>query len=343
MRFARLTLVRHSLGALAGLAALLLLSVELQPYRNFQLAQVAYLLCATAGLTIMTGLSGQISVGQGAFMAVGAYTTALLTNDLHWGLVPVMLASVLVAMVLGLVVGVAAARLRGPYLAALTLALAIGFPALANYRGLSGLLQGENGLTVNTSSPPLALGADFPPARWQAWVAGAFAIVTLWFLANLSRSRYGRLMRAVRDDESASALSGIHVARVRVMVFVVAAACAGLGGGLLAWVSSLAAPGAFTLNLSLGLLAAAVLGGLGSLAGALWGSLILVVISTWTSDLSSTNDLSPNVAHNLPGAIYGTVLILAMIIFPGGIQHGLRHGLARITRFARDHRQRAAD
>lgn len=343
MKFARLTLVRHSLGALAGLAVLLLLSVELQPYRNFQLAQVAYLLCATAGLTILTGLSGQISVGQGAFMAVGAYTTALLTNDLHWGLVPVMLASVLVAMALGLVVGVAAARLRGPYLAALTLALAIGFPALANYHGLTGLLQGENGLTVTTSSPPQALGADFPLARWQVLVAGVCAILTLWFLANLSRSRYSRSMRAVRDDESAAALSGIHVARVRVMAFVAAAACAGLGGGLLAWVSSLAAPGAFTLNLSLGLLAAAVLGGLGSLAGALWGSLILVLISTWTSDLSSTNDLSPDVAHNLPGAIYGGVLILAMIIFPGGIQHGLRRLLTRITRFARGHRQEAVE
>ena len=339
MKFARLTLVRHSLGALAGLAALLLLSVVLPPYRDFQLAQIAYLLCATAGLTIMTGLSGQISVGQGAFMAVGAYTTALLTNHLHWGLVPVMLASVLVATILGLVVGVAAARLRGPYLAALTLALAVGLPTLVDYRGLTGLLQGANGLTVNTSLPPLALGADFPLARWQAWVAGACAIATLWFLANLSRSRYGRSMRAVRDDESAAALSGIHVARVQVLAFVVAAACAGLGGGLLAWVSSLAAPGAFTLNLSLGLLAAAVLGGLGSLAGALWGSLLLVLISTLTSDLSSANQLSPNVANNLPGAIYGTVLILTMIIFPGGIQYGLRWLATRITTFSREHRQ----
>ncbi|MFE3110686.1 branched-chain amino acid ABC transporter permease [Kitasatospora indigofera] len=339
----KLTLVRHSLGALAGLAALILLSVLFQPYRDFQLAQISYLLCGTAGLTIMTGLSGQISVGQGAFMATGAYTTALLTNHLRWGLVPVLLASVLVSMLLGLVVGMAAARLRGPYLAALTLALAVGFPALVDYRGLAGLLEGQNGLTVSASAPPLALGADFPPARWQAWVAGGCAIVTLWFLANLSRSRYGRSMRAVRDDESAAALSGIHVARVQILAFVVAAASAGLGGGLLAWVTSLAAPGAFTLNLSLGLLAGAVLGGLGSLAGALWGSLLLVLVSTWTSDLASADQLSPNVANNLPGVIYGTVLILVMIIFPGGIQHGLRRLFAWVTKIARDHRHGAVE
>ncbi|WP_063774068.1 branched-chain amino acid ABC transporter permease [Streptacidiphilus rugosus] len=328
----KLTLVRHSLTALAGLALVFLVSGQLSPYRDLQAAQVAYTLCATAGLTFMAGLSGQVSVGQGALMAVGAYTTALLIGHLHWALAVVLLCSAAVAGTVGLVLAVAASRLRGVYLATATLALAVGLPALADYPGLSGALQGENGLTVNTSAPPAGLGPNFPLERWQAWVSGLCAVLTLWFLANLQRSRYGRLMRAAQDDESAAALSGVRIARLRVLAFVIAAACAGLGGGLLAWVNSLAAPGAFTLDLSIALLTAAILGGVGSLAGAVWGSLFLVVISSWTSGLSSSNQLPANVADNLPGAIYGVVLIVVMRGFPGGIQQGLRRLGARLAR-----------
>ncbi|MGW2543320.1 branched-chain amino acid ABC transporter permease [Kitasatospora sp. NPDC001574] len=334
-RLLRFIVVRHSLAAIAGLALVLVVSANLSSYRNFQLAQLAYLVCATAGLTVLAGLSGQISVGQGAFMAIGAYTTALLVEHLRWGLAAVLLSSAVAAAAVGLVIGLAAARLRGIYLATLTLALAVGLPALVNVRGLNGFLQGENGLSVNTTPPPAALGADFPTARWQAWVAVLCAVITLWFLANLGRSRYGRSMRAVRDNESAAALSGIHVARVRLLAFVVAAASGGLGGGLLAWVTSLAAPGAFRLDLSFGLLAAAILGGLGSLAGAVWGALLLVVVSEWSSGLASSGQMSNNVADNLPGAIYGVVVILVMMTFPGGVQQGIRKLCSRIAAVAR--------
>jgi branched-chain amino acid transport system permease protein len=322
------TLVRHTLAALAGLVVLYVVTITIDPYRDLQVAQASYLLCAAAGLTVLTGLSGQISLGQGAFMAVGAYTAALVFNDLHWPLPLVLVASVVAAGVLGVVMGAAAARLRGPYLAGATLALAVGLPSLADYKGLSHLLQGQNGLTVASSPPPLALGDTFPLERWQAWIAGFCAVVTLWFLANLTRSRYGRMLRAVRDDEAAAALSGIRVARVQILAFVVASACAGLGGGLLAWVNSLAAPGAFTLALSLQLVTAVILGGLGSLAGAVWGSLLLVLVPSWASDLSSAAGLSHDVESNLPLALYGLVLIVVMIAFPGGVQQGLRRFLA---------------
>jgi branched-chain amino acid transport system permease protein len=146
----------------------------------------------------------------------------------------------------------------------------------------------------------------------------------MWLLANLTRSRLGRTLPATRDDEVAAALSGIRVSRVRILTSVVAAACAGLGGGLLAVVTTLAAPGAFPLTLSLQLIAAVVLGGLGSLAGAVWGSVILVLVPGWASDLSASANLPHNVASNLPAAIFGTVLIVVTLLFPQGLQGGLR-------------------
>ena len=130
----------------------------------------------------------------------------------------------------GAVIGLAAARLRGPYLAGVTLAVAVVVPALAVT--FDGVFNGEQGLSVPVEPPPLSLGPDFPYERWQAWVALARPPCwSLLLLANLVRSRFGRTFRAVRDDEVAARLAGIHVARTQVLAFVVSAATAGLGGG----------------------------------------------------------------------------------------------------------------
>ena len=147
---------------------------------------------------------------------------------------------------------------------------------------------------------------------------------TLVLLANLSRSRVGRNWRAVRDDEVAAALAGVNVARARVLAFVVSAACAGLAGALLAIVTELVAPGAFTITLSIALLTAAVIGGLGTLPGAVWGSLVIVLVPTYATDVATSHGLSTSVASNIPVAAYGVVLILVMLIFPQGIQGGVR-------------------
>jgi branched-chain amino acid transport system permease protein len=315
----RPTLVRHA--ALAVIAALVLyvLANVLGPYRDLQMAQVAYFACAAVGLTVLTGLSGQISLGQGAFMAIGAYTTALLINGRHWPLAVALLASAVVSAAAGLFVGAAAARLRGPYLAGATLALAVGLPELASYGPLTKHLGAQNGLSVTPSPPPLSLGETFPLERWQAWISCAAAVITMFLLANLTRSRFGRTFRAVRDDEIAASLAGIHVARTQVLAFV----------------TTLAAPGAFTITLSLQLVSAIILGGLGSLAGAIWGSLILVLVPSWASDVAQSAHLSHNVESNLPLAIYGLVLVVVMLAFPAGVQGGLRTLLGPILAHAR--------
>jgi len=323
-----MTLVRHVGAALLVAVVLLILSIRLGPFRDFQIAEVAAYMTAVAGLTYLIGLSGQISLGNGAFMAIGAYASALLLLHLHWPLEGVFLASALAGAVAGGIIGVAAARLRGPYLAGATLMLAVALPSLADkYAGVFG---GDQGLSVTVTTPAW-LGVSFPPTRWLAWITCAAALITLVLLANLGHSRIGRSWRALRDNEIAASLSGLNVARLQILAFVISAACAGLGGALLAVVTNIVAPGAFTLTLSIGLLTAAILGGLGSLAGALWGSLVIVFVPTYVQDVATSHGLSSAASSNVPIAAYGVVLIIVMLAFPSGIQGGLRRLLGPVA------------
>jgi branched-chain amino acid transport system permease protein len=314
--------------ALAAAVALFVASELLSPFDNLQLATGCYYFAVLAGLTLLTGLSGQISLGHGALMAVGAYAAALLIGNEHWPLFAAVLAATAVTAVVGLLLGAAATRLRGPYLAGATLAFAVGLPALADkYAGTFG---GENGLTIEPPAPPSFLGSEFPLERWEAWITGAGAVVVLLLAANIRRGGLGRAFRAIRDDEIAASLCGYSVARVQTIAFVFSAACAGLGGALLAVALQLAAPGAFQLQLSLSLLTGVVVGGLGSLAGAAWGAALLVLLPGWSNDIAHSFSLSTKVSSNLPLAIYGVVLIGVMLLWPTGVQGGVLAAFGRI-------------
>lgn len=316
-----MTLLRHLAVAVVLGVILALVSYRIGNYRDYQMAEVAAYVVAVAGLTVLIGQSGQISVGNGAFMAVGAYAGALLLLHLAWPIEGVLAASTVIAAAGGAIFGLAAARLRGPYLAGATLMLAVALPTVADqYPGVFG---GDQGLSVSATTPAF-LGPTFPLEQWVAWLNCAAALIALVLLANLGRSRIGRSWRAVRDDEVAAALSGLNVARLQVLAFVVSAACAGLGGTLLALVTGIVGPGAYTLSLSIGLLTAAVLGGLGSLAGAVWGSLLLVLVPSYLTNVSSSHGLSGAASSSVPIAAYGVVLIVVMLVFPAGIQGGLR-------------------
>jgi branched-chain amino acid transport system permease protein len=322
------TLLRSLLIVVVAGLVLLVGSDQLSSYRDLQLATGAYYFCVLAGLTVLAGSSGQISLGHGALMAVGAYTVGKLGNA-GWSLVPELAAAAAVTMIIGIPVGAAASRLRGPYLAGATLAFAVGLPALADR--FPSAFGGENGLTLNPPTPPTSLGVNFPLERWQAWIACAGALVVVFVFYNLTRSGVGRALRAVRDDEIAASLAGLRIGRWHTLAFTLSAAAAGLGGGLLAVVTGTVAPGAFPLQLSLILLAGVVIGGLGSLVGAVWGAALLVFLPNWTSDLAGPFSLSSNVAHNLPLAVYGVVLIGAMLVWPSGIQGALR-AIGRMVR-----------
>jgi len=319
---ARRMILRSVAWVLLAAIVLAILSEVAGAYQDLQLATGAYYFAVLAGLTVLAGQSGQISLGQGALMAVGAYTFALLVGNEGWALVPAIVAAVVVTAVVGIPVGAAASRLRGPYLAGVTLAFAVGLPALADK--FPGTFGGENGLSINPPVPPSFLGSSFPLERWEAWIALAGALVVLFALLNLTSSGVGRALRAVRDDEIAASLCGLRVGRTHTLAFVVSAGCAGLAGALLAVVLQLAEPGAFPLQLSLSLLTGVVLGGLGSLVGAIWGAALLTLLPNWANDLANSFSLSTKVSENLPLAIYGIVLIGAMILWPSGIQGGVR-------------------
>jgi branched-chain amino acid transport system permease protein len=319
---ARSTLLRSLALVLLAAAVLVLISEWVGAYQDLQLATGAYYFAVLAGLTLLVGQSGQISLGHGALMAVGAYTAALLIGNEGWAVVPAIAAAAMVSAVIGLPVGAAASRLRGPYLAGATLAFAVGLPALADK--FSGTFGGENGLTINPPVPPSSLGANFSLEEWEAWIACAGALVVLFVVYNVMASGVGRSWRAVRDDEIAASLCGLPVSRLQTLAFVVSASCAGLGGALLAIVLQLAQPGAFPLQLSLSLLTGVVLGGTGSLSGAIWGAALLTLLPSWTTDLAHSFSLSSRVSDNLPLAIYGVILIAAMIVWPSGIQGGVR-------------------
>jgi branched-chain amino acid transport system permease protein len=293
---ARSTLLRSLAWVVLAGVVLLLVSDLVSSYNDLQLASGAYYFAVLAGLTILAGQSGQISLGHGALMAVGAYTVVILIGKEGWPLVPSI--------------------------------FAVGLPALADK--FSGFFGGENGLTINPPTPPSFLGATFPLERWEAWIAGLGALVVLFVLHNLTASGFGRALRAVRDDEIAASLSGLRVGRLQTLAFVVSAGCAGLGGAMLAVVLQLAQPGAFPLQLSLSLLTGVVLGGLGSLVGAIWGAALLTLLPNWTTDLAHSFSLSTQVSANLPLAVYGVVLILAMILWPSGIQGAVRALVVRL-------------
>ncbi|HEY9287601.1 MAG TPA: branched-chain amino acid ABC transporter permease [Candidatus Dormibacteraeota bacterium] len=320
------TLSRHLGLALLAAVVLLLLTSQIDAYTDYNLASVAIFVIATAGLNLLTGVNGQLSLGHGALMAIGAYTTSLMLRGHDLPVILVLAAAIATASLLGAVFGIAAARLRGPYLAGATLALAVGLPQIATrYAGFFG---GEEGITVAPSSVPSWLGPDFPPERWIAWIAIIAALVTMVLLANLLQSSVGRSFKAVRDHEAAASLAGINVARTQVVAFIVSSACAGLAGSLFAYWSGLTAPAGFGVALSLQLVSAIVIGGLGRLSGAIWGSLILVFIPSLTSGMASGLNLPSSVGNNLPLAIYGAVLVVAMLVMPYGIDGGLRRLLA---------------
>jgi branched-chain amino acid transport system permease protein len=302
---------RPILLVLAGAIVVVALTYVLPPFRTYQFATVGAYFCVTAGLTVLTGLNGQLSLGHGALMATGAYTFALMQNKYDLFL-PSLIVAILVTTAAGAVIGLAAARLRGPYLAGLTLAVAVVVPSITST--FDGTFNSDQGLPVALDPPP----GTIPVERWQAWLAWAGALVTALALACLTRSRFGLRLRAVRDDETAARLAGVSVARTQVLAFVVSAACAGLAGALFAVLAQSVSPGAFPLTLSLFLVMAIVIGGLGRLAGALIGALLLVALPAIAQSIGESIG-SQRLEGNLALTFFGVVLVAVMLAAPGGL------------------------
>jgi branched-chain amino acid transport system permease protein len=294
---------------------LFLASNRVDELRVYEGATVAVYVVAIASIILLTGYSGQISLGHGALMAVGGYAAVL--SRIYWQL-PVALSfvvAVMAAAIAGAILGVAAARLTGPYLAGTTLALAVGLPSLANQFHFLG---GEQGLTYDIGQPPLSLGADFTQYKWFFWIASSAALVIMWLIFNVLTGRYGRNWRALRSNPTAAALLGIQVGRSKVLAFTVSSGLAGLAGALLAMTISSVSPSAFPLSLSFAIVTGAVLAGVTLLTGSIVGAVVLVAIPELTNALATHLGGSEKVTSNLPGLMMSALLILTVLFFPNG-------------------------
>jgi len=303
-----------------GLFACLAVAIALAPLAlsDFQAQQAAYVgiyAIALVGLNILTGYTGQMSLGHGAFMAVGGYTTAILMTD-HGvkDLWTIPIAAV-VAGAAGFLFGLPALRLTGLYLALATFAIAVATPAvIKKFGGFTGGGSGKNlfgipGLTGGIA-PVHVLGWKLNFNNWLYYLCWTIALVLYVAAWLLLRGRTGRAFRAVRDSQTAALASGISLARYKTLAFAVSAAYAGVAGSLYAIATTYVNPDTFPVQLSIFLLVGVVVGGLGSLVGLIAGAVFIEFLPLWAQDVSK----SPGA----PGVIYGVILIGVIFLLPTG-------------------------
>ena len=300
---------------------MLLIGDRIDELRLYQGANLAMYTIGLASIVLLTGYSGQVSLGNGALMAVGAYSAALSLNNLKFPVWATFIVAIIAAAIFGMILGFAAARLSGPYLAGTTLALAVGLPAIANQFSIFG---GEQGISFNIGMPPAKLGADFLLYKWFFWIATFLALISLFVTSNIVDSRFGRTWRAIRGNSLATELSGVNVGRSKVLAFSVSAGLAGLAGAVLAMTTSLVSPGSFALSLSFALVTGAVLAGISSLPGVMLGAVILVAIPEIADVVAHRLGDSERVTTHLPGLIVSVLLILSVIFTPNGPGENLR-------------------
>ncbi len=294
---------------------LLLVGDRIDELRVYQGAQIAMYAIALSSIVLLTGYSGQVSLGNGAMMAVGGYSAALTLNNLGSPVWFAFVMAVVVSALFGAFLGAAAARLSGPYLAGTTLALAVGLPEIANQFDFLG---GVPGILFDVGFPPARFGEEFTQYKWFFWIATFIALLSLFITSNILQSRYGRTWRAIRSNSLAAELSGVHSGRMKILAFTLSSALAGLAGAVMAMTISLVAPGAYTLALSFALVTGAVLAGVSSLPGVVFGALILVAIPEVADVLATRWGGDENLNNYLPGLIVSVLLILSVIFTPNG-------------------------
>jgi branched-chain amino acid transport system permease protein len=326
----------------AGAVVVVLLPRFMGEFRLLQFTLVAIYVIALLGLNILTGYSGQISLCHGAFVGIGAYVTALLSlgrpglelymlDPPSWmpigdGMRPIFTIPIaaLVTGVIGLLVGIPALRLGGVSLALATLAIAVSFPILM--KRFDEVTGGGGGLNLNLPETPF--GWDISTRHWlyyEAWVTAGILFVVAWLLV---RGRIGRAWRAIRDGEVAATSSGVNPALYKTFAFGVSAAYAGAAGALFAIEIAYINPDSFLVALSILLLASAVIGGLGSLAGAIFGALLYEFLPIYSQEPPVG---SFEFADQAPPVVFGVFLIVIMLLLPGGVVGGIRR-LAAVFR-----------
>lgn len=290
-------------------------------FRLFQFATVIAFAVAMLGLNLLTGYNGQISLGHGAFMGIGAYTVAILVRDRGMSYAFAMVIAFALCFVVGALLGIPALRLPGTSLALITVALALAFPQVI--KKYSSVTNGVTGI----STPP---GQQFRAPEWTNMSDDQFiyfvfvliAIALFFFAWNIVRGRWGLAMMSVRDNPVAAASMGVNLPRTKVVTFGLSAGYAGIGGAMLVIITSFVGPDNFGIAVSIGILTGIVIGGLGTIAGAVIGGAFQVFMPNWALEISEA----------APGVVYGVVIILVMILAPGGVMGLFRQLYAFVLR-----------
>jgi len=319
----------NALKSIIFFAIIFYLGKIFDPYNQGQLSVVLMYFVGILSITFLTGLSGQISLGQGALMAIGGYTCALVVLNLGLNYWQSIIIAVLASLVAGWILGITAARLSGPYLAGTTLVIALAIPSLANR--FESVFGGDVGLSVDFGNPPEWLSSaigEIGYEQWQLFATLPFASIALYLALNLFKSRTGRSWRAVRDHEIAASLTGINVQRIKIFTFVVASGFAGLAGALYG-LRGIVGPSVYPISLSLALLTGAVLGGLRSIGGAFIGAVLVVFLPDLIEAISGSWELAPQISNYLPAMVAGILLILTVVLNPAGVAGGLHHHKSR--------------
>jgi branched-chain amino acid transport system permease protein len=316
-------------GAAVLLAGLLVLPFLVKNFRVFQFNMVMVYAIAVLGLNILTGYNGQISLGHGAFYAIGAYVTAILMTYGHWPFWLTLPVAALVCFVFGYLMGFPALRLGGHYLALATFALALAVPQLLKYKAIEGWTGGVMGIVLDKPDPPFAFSLfDQPlsPDRWLYYVILATMLLMFFIAWRLLRGRVGRALIAIRDHPIAAAAMGINLPVFKSITFGVSAAFTGVAGALGAVTVAFVSPDSFTVFLSITLLVGVVVGGLATLHGALFGAIFIQFVPHWAEGISKS----------APWAIYGVFLILMMYAMPTGVAGLIDRIAGRLRRPAPD-------
>ncbi len=303
--------------ALAALAAVPFFATG---YQLFQVAMVMIYAVALLGLNILTGYNGQISLGHGAFFAVGAYTAAILMDQAGWPFWACIPLAGLVCALVGYLFGLPALKLEGLYLALATFALGVATPQLLKFKGFEPWTGGVQGISLIRADAPAGLPLDA-----DQWFYVVVLIVTLvLFLLgwNLLHGRIGLALQAVRDQPVAATAMGIHNARIKTAAFAVSAAYTGIAGALAGMAIQFVGPDSFTMFLSVSLLVGVVAGGLASMWGPVWGALFIHFVPS----------MAEKVSKAAPWAIYGLMLVIFIRVLPQGIAGAIRQLGVRLAR-----------
>lgn len=311
---------------LGGVVAAVLLGVPffLNEYRLFQLSLLPVFALVVLGLNILTGYAGQISLGHGAFVLIGAYTTALLRNGICQGVFLSFPAGILLggcaSAFVGVIVGVPSLRLQGPYLALVSMGLSVSTPILVRANFLSDYTRGIQGIFVEKPLPPDWVAWLLLPEEWRYFIVLLPSSLLLWLGSNFLRGRIGRALMAMRDSEIGAQAAGISLRKFKLTAFGLSSFFAGIGGGLLIMIGGFVNPDSYTLLDSINFLTATVIGGLGSVLGSILGGAFLAYQSDVNSLLAS---LVPR-GEDLRWALYGALVIVVVTWFPTGLAGRIR-------------------